>query len=102
MVFRPHLRPIRLAPRPTVWIKRTANPYAPRTKTIDEFDKPDAGTQKKPIWPWLLLLVVTLVLIYAYFIWTATIDYLFSGASDLFHALEWVINFLDEQKTGQN
>ncbi len=54
------------------------------------------------MWPWLLLLVVTLVLIYAYFIWTATIDYLFSGASDLFHALEWVINFLDEQKAGQN
>lgn len=70
--------------------------------TIDEFDKPDAKTRKKPIWPWLLLLVVTLVLIYAYFVWVWTIDYIFSGASDLFHALEWVLNFLDEQKAGQD
>jgi hypothetical protein len=85
-----------------VWIKGCTHLQAKRIRHIDEFDKPDAEAQKKPMWPWLLLLVVTLVLIYAYFIWTATIDYLFSGASDLFHALEWVINFLDEQKAGQN
>jgi hypothetical protein len=71
-------------------------------KTIDEFDKPEAAPKKKPLWPWLVLLVVTLVLIYAYSVWVWTIDYLFSGASDLFHAFEWVINFLDEQKNGQN
>lgn len=44
--------------------------------------------------------MVTLVLIYAYTVWVWTIDYIFSGASDLFHAFEWVINFLDEQKNG--
>lgn len=70
--------------------------------TIDELDRPDTEPRKKPIWPWLLLLAVTLMLIYAYFIWTTTIDYIFSGARDLFHALEWVLNFLDEQKAGQD
>jgi len=59
-----------------------------------ESDKPTA--KRKPIWPWLVLLVVTLLVIYVHQQLSAMIDDLAPLGRDLVQLFSWLASFFPD------
>lgn len=81
------------------WMRLTRK--CERISKIDDINDPQTKP-KKPIWPWLLLLVTTLIFIYAYFILTSMIDNILADAKDIVQAIEWILDVIREKKAEQN
>jgi hypothetical protein len=60
-------------------------------------DSPDdrPSPKRKPIWPWLVLLVLTLMVIYAYNEALAMFDDLGQTGRDFVQLFKWLLSFVE-------
>lgn len=61
-------------------------------------DKQDPPSRKPPIWPWVVLLVVVLLGIYAHHELSLMIEDLQRTGRDFVQLFEWLLSFIPEQR----